>query len=287
MLFFACSWFFVALALASKEKSSGSHEKSSRSHEKSSEDEDRKVHDAAVDLELRKIPLLLDIHVNGKRWEIEGVTEFKPESGESITTLEFDRTVFPKGFQPELLTYILFGKLTPSKPFGKDMLSLFDRFQSLIQVEKPVFNISRSILLMEHFGKLDSYFFCDHSTTDGKELIKYVIWGDVNVPFELEHVLWPMVELWEPSEKMCFWEGGMHWSWKVKGHDSVEWLWGYSETDYTFNCTARKAALKAVEMKEKVMRVFTFEIEPNDKGLVLHETIKMYDYDEYIKTFIY
>lgn len=267
----------IGVALASKEKSSGSKEKSS------SEEIIPPLLVVPVKItqpELRKIPMHLDITVNGKHWEIEGMSEFKPGTGESMISLEFDRDEFPTGFQPELLTYILFGKLWPSKPFGADMISMFDKFASV--PEKLDYNITRSLFLMDKLGKLESYYYCDHAK---EEVLRYVIWGTVNVPMKFTHEMWPLVEIWEPSDKLCFWEGGMHWMWKMQSDVEAEkWLWGYSETDYSFNCTKKVDDLK---IKEKIMRVFTFDIEPTDKGFVLHETIKMYEYNEYIKTFIW
>jgi len=220
---------------------------------------------------VQRWPILLDLNVNGKVWQIEGFTEWKDDSGESMINLDFDRTLFPEGFQPELLSYILFGKVWPSKPFGS-ALNMFAEHDSL------KINVTRTLRLMEDWGKLEANYTWLNWGDKLKQKLWFHVWGTIKVPWKIVSY-WPMVEVWQPSQKKCFWEGEMPWMWKIEGNDLHSWLWGWSESDYwLLDCP------DDVIMDKKHMRVFTFWMEPTAKGFILRETIKLYVWDEYIKT---
>lgn len=209
---------------------------------------------------MRTIPTIYSCAINQEEFCLHGRIELETGAGFCRATVDFERANLPKGFEPELLSYVaITGYPDASKTIG----SAFNPFHK----SSKEFECSREIDL-GNLGHLKTSYGSENRLTADEQIVFHVT-GSVNIDSPIVSIA-PVAELWMPVGRADYFNGEMTFTWRLKDGRALA---GVAESSY---CVPGSGMLQAAQM-----RVITFGLTKTDTQFVQEEVIRLYDFEEW------
>jgi hypothetical protein len=208
----------------------------------------------------RNIPTTVECNVNGRKLFLNGDVTIHSGVGKCSARLDFDRSTFPAGFQPELLTFM---KITGYPEASLSIGAASNPFSVLSGDFQTVrsLDLGSSGWLTSEYGSL--------GRGSLNERLVFKVTGECRVEQRIRGIL-PSVELWQKPSSTNLFFGHMNFSWLLADGRTLS---GGSASEYRLD--------SASALDAEHLRMITFGLQSSESSFEQHETIKLYRLSEW------
>ena len=214
---------------------------------------------------MRKIPVFFNCNINDQAFTLSGSVNIKEGSGKCFAELNFDRSELPNGFEPEILSYVTITGYPAASYSEKNSINPFLDLSKDFQTQR--------VIEIPNVGKLKTIYFSENRGTD-KESITFNVSGNISLMSKIKSIS-PVSEIWRHQKGGKSFKGEMTFTWKLENGESISGC-----ADGIYNIDSK------YPLTSDQIRIITFDLKTSRDGFIQHETIKLYNLEEWEKVIL-